>query len=411
MCLAALLLAIAALYLDKTVDVGAYGVPNLPLTAATARDLMGILATSIIGVGGVSFSITMVALSLTSGQYGPKVIRHFLGNTSSKISLGMFFSTAVFCLAVFVGLSPEIVPKLSVLLALILSGLTLFEFMRFIHRTTSDLQADQIIQRLGIQLRTDLQHSIFEDNGRQHSGASTDTRYWRRAARGLPSTNIKSRVSGYIQAIDYPCIVDALGACESLGALRIRPGDFVVCGQPLLSVWGRDKEGQHKDVCSAVVSAVITGEIRTATDDPQYPITQIHQIAERALSPGINDPGTAISCIDSLTLALSEVVDQDFPGFVLHDDKDLPRLLIRRFDFSSLIENAYSPIRRSAGSQVLVARCLFGSIAQLMALTKRKSRLQLLRTQADRLYEACTSESLSDVDLRAIRQQYQKLNR
>lgn len=413
LCGVALIAAVGALYLDENFSASPalQFLPALALDSDAARSLMGILATSVIGVAGVSFSITMVALSLTSGQYGPKVIRHFLASTSSKISLGLFFSTALFALTVFIGLEPHTVPKLSVMLAMLLAGLALIEFMRFIHRTTSDLQADEIIQRLGLGLRSDLQSVVATSKSDCARAQASDSLSWRRQARERKRVRLMARSHGYVQTIDYANLVATLEELDLVALLRIKPGGFVVPGQHLLTVWHTGSQGPYADSCEQLIANIVTGEIRTAADDPEYPMTQIQQIAARALSPGINDPGTAISCVDSLTLALSEVVDKDFRSPVFVDSQEQPRLLIPEINFATLLHSALSSPRRLSSGNLPVAECLMHSIMRLMELTQRTARLQLLKQQAQLLFTASESGDFADKDLSTLRRQYKKICR
>lgn len=409
MCLAALSTALLCLYVDRNVDQMRPLLPSFTLDTQSARNLMGIVATSVIGVGGVSFSITMVALSLTSGQYGPKVLRQFLSSYSSKISLGMFFSTAIFSIAVFVGIGSGEVPRLSVLVAIGLAGTSLIEFMRFVHRTTSDLQADKIIQRLGVELKEHL-HALAILGSQNDTSRSSRTEQWRRSSRSLRCASLKSTVGGYIQTIDHAGLLLLLESKDATAILTIQPGDFLVSGETLLrmrSATSIDTQELEEELGKIVT----TGPVRTAVEDPQFPITQIQQIAARALSPGVNDPGTAISCIDSLTQALTEIVDARLPGAVLADSKGKHRLLTKALSFPALIDFTFSPTRLLIGANLTVADCLLHSLERLARITTCSGRREVLCRQGTLLMERIRREELSDYDTRELERMYQRLAR
>lgn len=368
---------------------------------------MSVLATSLFSVGGVSFSITMVALTLTSGQYGPKVLRHFLQDTRSKLSLGLFFATAVYALVVSIALAAGDKPRLSVVAALALAMLSIIEFIGFIHRTASELQADQLIQRLGGQLRQGMSQLRRQS---QSSDLRSGTAPWREAARGLQHGSLTAEREGYVQTADYRVIADALGEAGSLGILRVRPGDFVISGTELIRIWhsGGFREDKFRP---ALASAVVLGPIRTPIQDPEFPITQVQQIAARALSTGINDPGTAITCIDWLTLSLAEVVDADLPGCLVLDQQNSPRLLVRSRDFAGLLDIVYSPLRQFVSNDLQVAISLINSLYRLACRTDRPDRLALLLQQGERVGEQVFREAHPPYDEQPVRSRLTQLRR
>ena len=128
LCLMCMLLAVAMIWLDRRVLPGESAHALFVMSEASARQLFGVIAGSVISVGGVTFSVTMVALTLTSGQYGPKVLRHFLEGRDSKLSLGLFLGTFIYALLVLAGLSGIDRPYLTVLAAMLLALLALTGF-------------------------------------------------------------------------------------------------------------------------------------------------------------------------------------------------------------------------------------------------------------------------------------------
>jgi uncharacterized membrane protein len=407
LCLIALVLAGLFLHLDRICEGCQTGLLSLDLDAVAARQLLGVLVTSVLSVGGVSFSVTMVALTLTSGQYGPKVLRHFLADTRSKVSLGLFFGTAVYSLAVSISLGVGDKPRLSLVVALVLGLLALIEFIGFIHRTAADLQADQLIQRLGSALRQDMRRlRSAEENGSRTQGSLA----WRRAARNLERQPIWALEEGYVQTTDYASLAQVLRRNSAVAALRVRPGDFVVKGSELMGLW----RGPKSDVATLreeLLQCISMGPIRTPIQDPEFPITQIQQIAARALSTGINDPGTAITCIDWLTLALAEIVDSPLPDRQVLDAQGNARLLTRPLDFPQLMRLVYAPLRQFTASDLQVTGCLLDSLNRLASRTRRFDRLTLLREEGLRLWDQVSAEKHADYDTAPIRYRLQQMRR
>ena len=151
--------------------------------------------------------------------------------------------------------------------------------------------------------------------------------------------------------------------------------------------------------------------MRTPVQDPEYPITQLNQLAARALSPGINDPGTAITCIDWYSMALAEIVDRELPGKVFLDEEEGAVLLVRFSDFAGIAKAFYAPARQFAHDNIPVLIALLESLIRLASLTARADRLQQLGEEA-RLISVTTEQGDHlDYDLRHFRQRYQQLRR
>lgn len=168
LCVVSFLLGVLMLGLDRHMTTLFSGARLFALPVDSARQVLSVIAGSVISVGGVSFSVTMVALTLTSGQYGPKVLRHFLEDNDSKISLGLFLGAYVYSLVVLTGYVETDRPHLTVLTGLLYALIAVMGFIRFIHRTATDLQADEIVERIGKRLEAALQQPV-DDPGEKNA--------------------------------------------------------------------------------------------------------------------------------------------------------------------------------------------------------------------------------------------------
>lgn len=205
LCISSLLLGLLMLWADRQVSGHYTALQMFSMPVESARQVLSVIAGSVISVAGVSFSVTMVALTLTSGQYGPKILRHFLEDNESKISLGLFLAAFVYSLVVFTGFVSSDQPHLTVIVALLLTLVALVGFIRFIHRTATDLQADQIFQRIGDKFESTLGELREQSLDPRRS---RDLLRWRQAARGHTPQIIGAKHSGYVQSIDYAALVD-----------------------------------------------------------------------------------------------------------------------------------------------------------------------------------------------------------
>lgn len=399
------LLGVLMLWIDRHVPALVSPTQMFALPVESARQVLSVIAGSVISVGGVSFSVTMVALTLTSGQYGPKVLRHFLEDNDSKISLGLFLGAYVYSLVVLTGYIETDTPHLTVLTGLLYALLAVMGFIRFIHRTATDLQADKIVERIGTRLETALRGLVVEaeDKGRSH-----DVARWRRMARGQKPALVAQSGRGYVQTIDYAGLVSWCVANDCCMQVRLRAGDFVVDGVCAFKVYGCRTE-----VIEAAVDDlnrhIVTGPVRTSVQDPEYPITQLNQLAARALSPGINDPGTAISCIDAFSLALAGIIDRGMPGCVFVDDQATARLLIRSTSFDGIVKAVYTQLRQFANADVAVTVSLFESLCRVAGLTTRRQRLTVLGMHGDLIWDGLKEQRLTEYDMRDVRQRHKRL--
>jgi uncharacterized membrane protein len=406
LCFMSALLALLMLWLDPLLGTSVPGLAVFSLDPGDARRVLGIIAGSIIGVGGVALSVTMVALTLTSGQYGPKVLHSFLEGNSSKLTLGLFLGVYVYALIVLGGYNAVENPRLTVLIALVLAFAALTGFVNLIHRTATDLQADQIVHRIGRQLQRAL-HSLAEEadpDKRLH-----DTGLWRRRARTCRSYPVASSRRGYIQTIDYEALLRWCQAKDCLLQVRARAGHFIVDGVCLFKVYARDGSSLENAV-DELNASVVVGPMRTPVQDTEYAVTQLNQLAARALSPGINDPGTAMTCIDWFSLALAGIIDRDLAGCVFLDDKQRPRLLARMSDFAGIVKAIYAPLRQMSQADISVTVSLLASLCRLAELTQRPDRLGILALHGKLIHEGMVQLNVPDCDIQDIRQRYSKLN-
>ena len=405
LCVAGFALALLLLWVERSVPMLDSALQFVSMSVTSARQVLGVIATSVLSVGGVVFSVTMVALTLTSGQYGPKVLRQFLSDRLSKISLGLFLGTSVYSLVTLAGYGDTDQPNITVMVALVLTILSLAGFIGFIHNTATDLQADQIIQRIGGELQH-LLSQLAEDGNR--AGRNDDLASWRRAARASRPVVIAARVSGYVQNIDYPSLVRWSEDVDCRLQVRVRAGDFMLGGATLAKIYGGDPQSLAGKLDS-LHNCFLTGPMRTPVQDPEYPITQLNQVAARALSPGINDPGTAITCVDWFSMALGQIVDQDLPGKVFLDSEQGARVLARYTDFNGILKAFYAPARQFSRGNIPVLIALVQSLDGLAQLTTRRSRLAAIARAGSLVYEEIGRGDHLEDDLRDFRQRYSKL--
>jgi uncharacterized membrane protein len=166
-----------------------------------------------------------------------------------------------------------------------------------------------------------------------------------------------------------------------------------------------------EEALAVLRDCVRAGPMRTPVQDPEYPITQLNQLAARALSPGINDPGTAITCIDWFSMAVAQIVDRELPGNVFLDADGAPRLLVRHTDFPGVLKAFYAPSRQFASTNLPVLISLADSLIRLAELTTLPANLAVIARHGRELSDTAEDGRHATYDLHDFRQRYQKLVR
>jgi len=391
---AAALLAFGMLYLD-TFTPPAWLEPArwlLRIGPEGARQVLATIAGSMITVASLVFSMTLVTLTLASSQLGPRLITRFVRDGVNQVVLGTFVATFVYTILVLQTVSetePEpFVPHLSVVVGLILALVSLLWLVYFIHHVATSIQADTVIADLGEQLSKAIEHRFPEID--LPDGGPLEAPFLDRLAE--PAGVVAAPQSGYVQAIDARALLRKATAGGLIVKVDARPGDFVVARAPLLLVWPPERLSDHlaEDLCAPIV----IGPKRTPTQDIGFAVAALVEIALRALSPGINDPQTAMTCIDRLTEALAEIMAEREPPSLVPDAEGVIRLIVRPATFEGVISAAFNPIRHAGRDHARVLRRLAESLAVLTTFTRNQEQREIIARQAAATEATCRAATL-----------------
>ncbi len=350
--LAAIALFVGTLSLDRAAYHGQFGLPAWVIsgTADAARQILTAIAAAVITVVGVVFSIILVTLTLASTQFGPRMLRNFIRDRGTQLTLGTFVATFVYAVLVLVSIGPgshgDFVPHIGVTVTLALTVADMAVLIYFIHHTATSIQLPQVIASIA----HDLSGAIGVqggDDGRPGSSGEPE--------RGLSSAELLTRMaadggvvrapaSGYLQFIRHRILVQFAAAANAVIALDYRPGHFLVQGHPFASVWPPEAAARVSD---ALGRAHITGPYRTLTQDISFGIDQLIEIAIRALSPAVNDTFTALTCIDWLGDSLCKIIDRWHPARVHRDSRGFIRVITAEPSYERLVQRAFEKIRQA----------------------------------------------------------------
>jgi len=416
-----MLLGLALAVLLPEVDRRVSGITprGLQTTAVTARATLTSLCGAMVTVTGLVASTTMVALSITAGQLGPRLLRSFLRQMVTQVTLGFCLGTSIFCLILLrrVGsLDGEaFVPHLSLLVATAAAVGSLAMIVYFIHRVAYSMQAQNVASDVADDLDNAVDRLFPATVGDVPTAEPDEDEepiddQWREMWDRFdsePPDAVPADQDGYLQAIDGHALLRLAQRRDVVLRLRARPGDYVRRDEIVCEALpaGRFAEGDHR----RVRRSLYTGASRTPQQDVACAIHELVEIALRALSPGVNDPFTAITCIDRLSSALRRVVQRDLPSGLRVDEQGEPRLIVQPRTHASIIATGFDQLRQNArGNVAVVARLLEALEAIAARASTRSARIALAR-QADLLVESARDGGLTGPDLADIEERYQRL--
>ena len=374
-----------------------------------SRAILSAIAGSMVSVATTAFSITIVALQLASSQFGPRLLRNFMQDTGNQIVLGTFISTFVYSLMVLRTINgvekDEFVPHLAVTIGLGLAIVSVGVLIYFIHHSALSIQVNHVIKQVGDDLDVAIDRLFPERIGQSKSKHRQE-----KSLAAIPSDfdrlacPIKTIASGYIQAIDDSQLMHVATENNLLMRVQQRPGRFVVKGSELVQVFPEEKV--NKKLAVQINNAFVLGSQRTEQQDVEFPIDQLVEIAIRALSPGINDPFTAIRCIDQLSVALCHLAQREIPSPYRYDDHNQLRIIAEPISFADATDAAFNQIRQYGKSSVAVTMRLLEAIAAIAPFTHRTPDRTTLQRHADMIERGSQEGIAEELDYKNVKERY-----
>ena len=396
MAIAALLLALAMVYIDS--HSGSTWMDGLPWLYAArpdgARSLLSSIGGSMIGVAGTTFSVTIAAVVYASGQYGPRLLSNFMSDRGNQVTLGTFIATFVYSLVVLRTIrsagesgagAPAFVPQLALLVALVLVLCSIAVLIFFIHHVPMRIHINNVIERIGNRLieEIDARFPVFigvplaerlEDPriplAFRDEASSAD--YERRAP-------VRSKDTGYIQLIDESTLMEAARSHDLVIRLQYQSGDFTHKGSVLLEAWPAER--CDEDAMKALREAFAVGARRTALQDLRFLIDELVEIAARALSPGVNDPFTANSCLDWLGAALADLARRDLPSRLRADRDEALRVIAHPITFDGFVGRAFGALAQYASGDMIAGKHFLNALGDVALSCDDPNRISTLARQ------------------------------
>jgi len=380
-------------------------------TADAARQILTAIAAAVITVVGIVFSITIVTLTLASTQFGPRMLRNFIRDRGTQLTLGTFVATFVYCVLALVSIGPgdhgDFVPHASITVSFALVVLDLAVLIYFINHIANQIQLPQVIAGIA----DDLAKAVHVQGGtpgdREPTGPQQGPSLEElMATMGEHGGVVPTPSSGYLQFIRHQALVRVAARLDAVIHLPYRPGHFLVQGHPLAVVWPASAAGE---IARRLERTQATGPYRTLTQDVSFGIDQLVEIAIRALSPAVNDTFTALTCIDWLGDSLCKIAAVWHPQEVHRDQHGVIRVISGQVSYDRLVQRAFEKIRQASLAMPAVMIRQLDALAKIMEQTRTGEQGQVLIDQAAMIQSANLTTVPEEADQIDVQRRYETL--
>jgi uncharacterized membrane protein len=355
-----------------------------------ARALLSAVAGSTITVVSVTFSVLVVALTVSSEHFGPRLLRTFMRDRPAQLVLGTFMGTFAYCLIVLRTVQGEgerltwFVPHLAVAGAIALALVSVGALIYYVHHVATSMQVAEITKRLALDLERTIDRLYPDPIGDDPAPPE------RPPARPANARPVIARASGYVQYVDSDAVVDVATQHDAVVWLAARPGDFVVEGDVVAFIHARSGvNGAADDVWDVYT----LGTDRTSQQDAGFAVQQLVEMALRALSPGMNEPFTAVNVVDRMSQGLAKLASRRVPSAVRIDQAGRARVVATPRTFSDLLREGFEPIALHAGRAPEVVFRLLERLGGLAAAVRREDD----RAAIEQLAETLSRVTMQDL--------------
>lgn len=346
-----------------------------------AQTLLSDIATSIMTVVSIVFAILLMTLTLASTQFSPRILVSFARDGVTQWTLGVFLGTFAYCIAVLPGVLERPVPVLAVAGAMVLATVCTGWLIYFIQHISNAISVNNIVDRI----RRETESIIDEIMPLQRALPPLAPQ---EAAHHAPlDFEIASRQSGYIRYIDIGRLLSLAKSHRICLRLERRIGHFVPEGVLLMRTSDGDRISDELKLM--LLQAVDIGPTRNMQQDVEFGIVQIVDIGLRALSPAVNDPTTAISCVDQLTSILIRWLSRSPPQSRFYAPSHVLRVIIHQAHIDGLLDLAFEQIRHYASADAAVSLRLMRAFCDIASVTADPGIQRRLRERGRRLFASC----------------------
>ena len=362
-----------------------------------ARAVLSTVAGSMITVAGVTFSMTILSISQTTSQVGPRLMNNFMGDKANQFTLGVFISTFIYCLMVLRtvrnaeaappgsagagDLASAFVPHIAVIVGVLMALVSVGVLIFFVHHIPESMHVSNIIAGVGRGLNQQISGQFparvgdpHEDEANQNVESDLPDSFYATAK------SIYSTGAGYLEYIDGEELMRLAVEHDLMLKVRPAPGDFVTEESVVLLVTPSDRLDEALE--SKLSAVFVRGSQRNATQDLRFQVNQLVEVAMRALSPGVNDPFTATNCMDWLQSALENLAARKLPDAHRYDEDQSLRVVAEPVTFDSFASLVFDQLRPYAVADRTAALKMMEMIGNLVVVVSSKEQRRVLARHA-----------------------------
>jgi uncharacterized membrane protein len=413
MALGAILLAWSMYWLDGQIPNEVLNTSRFVISGSPS-ELRGYLfgmATTVLTTAGVVFTLLTLPLSTVASQYGSRLIRVFLGDRTTQFVLGMFVATFTYCIFSALGIPPAEVepygPQITTTIGLYLLIVAFASLILLIQHISTMLQAPNIVATAGVELLG----VVRETNQPETRGGE----YQRHTAKIPPDSLItaearpvRANKPGYIQYVDPEHIIPLAEKKDIVIRIVPKPGAFVRSGMVIAQVWPADRV--DNDLDNEIRNTFHLGNQRTPTQDVEYAVNQLTEIAVRAMSPAINDPFTAMTCLDYVGDGLALFARKGAINPNISDSHGNLRLIFEPVTFNELLSAAFDMLRHASADNASILLHMLQTINVIGDDTKSPEARQMLLRHVTLIQVESETGSLVEGDRQSIRRSCEALH-
>jgi len=363
--------------------------------ASSARGLLSSLLSGLMTMTSLVVSVTFVILTLAANQLGPRLIPIFMGDRQIQSVLGLFLGTILYVLVVLRSLDETLgskgVPHIAVTIGSVLTVACLFALLFYVHKIARAIVADNIVARVAGDLHDAIHGMLPQDDAADEEAPEVI----------LPrARTVSLDRSGYVQIIDYDRLVALACRDNCLLQVKVRAGHFVLRdGEHIIIHASRSPD---RGIDDKIRSAFVIGEERSPAQDLEFGLRQLVEIALRAVSPGINDPYTAVAVIDRVGAALEEIFQRSLPPAVIRDNQGEVRIIAVRSDAQGLVDTAFDAIRQASRDIPVVLIRMVDVLGQLAFILRAGDARDAVIRHLNKLAETAEEARLTPCDREAV---------
>jgi uncharacterized membrane protein len=424
MVVGAIAFSILTLWMDRRFgDAWLEHVPFLDAnTPESARSVLSAIAGSMITVAGVTFSMTILSVSFAAAQFGPRLIGNFMRDRGNQVTLGTFIAAYVYCLMVIRSVRgaeelatsaasgdalQAFVPQISVLCGIALALSSVSVLIYFIHHVPETIDVSNIAKSVGRELESSIQTLFPESIGTPPAAQDGDDGERPALCEEEPHT-VAASAFGYLQAVDGDGLFELATERDLIVRLQYRPGDFATGSDLLLHVWPKDAVDDELE--SQLRACFAWGGERTPTQNTLFLVDQLVEIVARALSPGVNDPFTAIACLQWLERSLITLGERRTPGPFRYDDDGALRVISHAVPYSTFCERVFGQTRQYVAADRNASLATMQMLASLVLAQSDEDRRTVLLGHVDTLAEASQSLLPLESDRELVRGRAERIH-